>query len=84
MPMPPASVDAVRARSAGRCEADTPACPPGPHDGHHLHHRRTRAQGGGHDPSNLLLVCHSAHRFIHDHPAVSYGAGWLTPRGTRT
>lgn len=43
----------------------------------HRHHRKMRSQGGSDDPSNLLAVCWACHRWIHDHPSVSYGRGWL-------
>lgn len=68
----------VRARSGGRCEAGTPACPAGWHDAHHVHHtRRRRGRPDDHDPAHLLHVCAAAHLWIHDHPARSYEAGWL-------
>jgi hypothetical protein len=71
---------ALHARSGGFCEVSTPACPPGRHEGHHAHHIRLRSQGGGHDPANGLLVCAASHRWIHDHPAISYANGWLERR----
>jgi len=78
--IPTDAVDAVLRRSGGRCEARaTPGC-----SGRweHLHHRRLRSQGGGHDAANLLAVCHFCHRWIHDHPAESYARGWLVRAGT--
>lgn len=69
----------VEARAFGRCEANTPACPLREHRGVHVHHIRRRSQGGGHDPSNLLLCCEEAHAYIHANPAESYEAGWLVP-----
>jgi hypothetical protein len=71
---------ALHVRSGGFCEARTPACPEGRHEGVHAHHIRLRSQGGGHDPANGLLVCAASHRWIHDHPAISYANGWLERR----
>lgn len=70
----------VLARSFGRCEANTPACHPREHAGHHLHHIRLRSQGGGHGPENLLYVCADAHAYIHANPAEAAEQGWLARR----
>lgn len=43
----------------------------------HIHHVLPRSQGGGHDVSNLVLVCLGHHGWIHDHPARSYELGLL-------
>lgn len=32
----------------------------------HAHHIRYRSQGGGHETSNLVLVCRICHELIHD------------------
>jgi hypothetical protein len=74
--------DDVELRAYGRCEANTPACEPREHRGTQVHHRLRRAQGGGHELDNLLLVCDEAHEFIHQNPAASFEAGWLI-RGVR-
>jgi hypothetical protein len=71
---------ALHVRSGGFCEARTPACPEGRHEGVHAHHVRLRSQGGGHDPSNGLLLCAAAHNYVHANPAESYAAGWLAWR----
>lgn len=56
--------EAVIWRSRGLCEANWQGvCPPGPHAGEHVHHRRLRSQGGTHDVENLLHLC----RIVHDH-----------------
>ena len=69
---------AVRVMAGGRCQAHTPDCPPGAHDGHHAHHRCIADRRlGRHDPARGLLVCEQAHRYIHAHPAESYERGWL-------
>lgn len=73
---------AVKFRAYGRCEVNTPACPPREHRGDHCHHVLRRSQTGGHDPALLLLVCAEAHEYIHQHPAESYDKGWLI-RGVR-
>lgn len=72
---------AVRERAGGLCELATPECPPGPHEGHHAHHRRLRSQGGGHGVENGLWCCFRGHRWAHDNPEVSYGMGWLWRSG---
>jgi hypothetical protein len=61
-------------RSAGICEALTPACK---RYGTEFHHVLPRSRGGQHEPGNGLYVCAPCHRFIHDHPAISRQAGWL-------
>lgn len=43
----------------------------------HIHHRKMRSQGGGHTPSNCVLICYRCHDWIHKHPAVSYERGFL-------
>lgn len=59
-------------RSYGMCEVcgDEPAV--------HAHHKLRRSQGGGNSLDNLLAVCPSCHRMIHDNPAFSYREGYLT------
>lgn len=41
-----------------------------------LHHRKLRRHGD-HSADNLVTACSSAHRWIHEHPAVSYAHGLL-------
>ena len=64
--------DAARAErrtmANGWCEADTPACRSGAHQGAHAHHVRLRSQGGGHDVENLRWVCWDGHDWIHANP----------------
>ncbi len=74
--IPARVAEAVRTRSGGRCEAGTEVCTG---RAGHMHHRRMRSQGGKHTTANLLDVCPACHRFIHDHPELSYQAGWLFP-----
>lgn len=68
---------AVEFRAYGRCEANTPACPPREHRGDHCHHILRRSHTSAHDPALLLLVCALAHEYIHAHPAEAYEKGWL-------
>lgn len=69
---------ALRERSGGACEANTPACPWLRHEGHHAHHRSISDRRiGVHDPERGLWVCHLGHSYIHANPAASYDAGWL-------
>ena len=69
---------AVRERAEGLCEANGPACPLGPHQGHHAHHCCIADRRRGvHDPDRGLYVCAEAHRHIHDNPHEAYVRGWL-------
>ena len=72
---------AVQRRSGGLCEADTPDCPPGPHEGVHAHHKRLRSQGGGHDPALMVWVCSVAHSWIHSHPMQAHAFGLILRAG---
>jgi hypothetical protein len=45
------------------------------------HHILRRSQGGSDEASNTLDLCDADHRWIHDHPAVSYERGWLRHPG---
>lgn len=42
-----------------------------------LHHLRPRSRGGLNRPEDCALAHPECHRYIHDHPAESYGRGWL-------
>ena len=46
------------------------------------HHRLMRSQGGTNDLSNLMLLCHGHHNYVHLEPAISYAQGWLIRRGS--
>lgn len=46
----------------------------------HWHHLLPRSAGGPNTAENLIPVCFTCHRWIHDHPAASYEAGWLRSR----
>jgi formate-dependent nitrite reductase cytochrome c552 subunit len=43
----------------------------------HVHHVLPRSSGGSDDFDNLVSVCNSCHRRIHDDPVWSVSAGWL-------
>jgi hypothetical protein len=69
---------ALHVRSGGFCEAHTPACPPGRHEGVHCHHiAPSDRRRGVHDPERGLFCCLKAHHHIHANPAESYENGWL-------
>ena len=70
---------AVIARSRGWCEIVHPGCTG---VGTELHHRLMRSQGGGHGEENLLWLCSTGHRYVHDHPTYAYERGWLLHRET--
>lgn len=35
------------------------------------HHRILRSQGGTHDVDNLVTLCDTAHKWVHNHPAAA-------------
>jgi len=45
------------------------------------HHVLPRARGGPHERWNALGLCHNCHQFIHSHPLLAQGAGWLAKVG---
>lgn len=68
--------EALIARSGGRCEVVTPACPDGWHEGAHGHHCWPSDRDRNiHDPNRGLFVCAPAHDYIHRSPE------WSRPRG---
>lgn len=73
---------ALHLRSGGFCEARTPACPPGRHEGTDAHHcAPSDRDAGRHDPERGLLLCRPGHNYVHATPAESYAAGWLIKSG---
>lgn len=67
-------------RAGYRCEARAPGCWTdvlGAGLEFHCHHKLRRAQGGGDELDNLLVVCPACHAYIHANPEASYEAGWL-------
>lgn len=74
---------AIRARARGRCEATTPACPEGEHDGHHAHHVwPSDRDAGRHDPNRGRLLCAAAHAWVHANPADAEALGLLGRSGS--
>ena len=59
--IPPATRRAVLIRDQGRCQV--PGCRGKRHL--ELHHLLPRAQGGGHDPQNLITLCWTHHELVH-------------------
>jgi hypothetical protein len=70
--------EAVKRRSGGLCEAETPVCEG---IGHHAHHVKVRGMGGSkatdHSEANLLWVSSECHRYIHANVAWSKEQGYL-------
>lgn len=65
----------TRNRAGGRCEV----CG---HAGALEHaHRKSRAQGGGWEPSNTLRLCRVCHAHSHHRPDWSMEHGLMVPRG---
>lgn len=71
-----------RDRASGVCEVwllaqagyPVPTCD---QQGCHAHHILMRSHGGNNNVDNLLWCCSTAHRWIHEHPALSYELGLL-------
>lgn len=60
------------------CEANTPACPSGPHRGWHAHHvRRRKGQADVHAVEGLRWVCWDGHQWAHANPAEARDLGLL-------
>ncbi len=76
--IPPKIRREVLARSHGLCEAHLKGCTG---RGEHLHHKRTRSQGGKHTVENLINACGWCHRYIHDHPGEAYELGLMLRSG---
>lgn len=43
-------------------------------------HRKSRAQGGGWEPSNAMRLCRTCHAYSHHQPDWSIQRGWMVPR----
>lgn len=70
----PKARKAILARCGGWCEARTEACTG---QASHVHHKKTRARGGGDDEGNLLAACPSCHKWIHGNPLEAQRLGLL-------
>ncbi len=74
--IPPAVRRRVLARDRHRCQS--PGCP---HTRFlEIHHKIPRAQGGSHDPENLVTLCAACHARVHRHPASPLLAREKEPR----
>jgi 5-methylcytosine-specific restriction endonuclease McrA len=71
--VPPAVARAIWHRDGGRCRV--PGCRSA--RGLEIHHLVHRANGGTHDPSNLILACSSCHQAHHDGRLVIHGTAEL-------
>ena len=75
---------AIHVRSGGYCEARTPSCKPGPHEGTDCHHRWPSDRDKGlHDPSRGVLLCGPAHLYVHGNPSIARMDGLLMRDGDR-
>jgi 5-methylcytosine-specific restriction endonuclease McrA len=73
---------AIYERAQGMCEARCNVkCEI---SGWQVHHIAGREGSDPHRLENLLLVCASCHRFIHDQPAIAYRRGWMRRRNGAT
>ena len=75
------SREIVQRRAGGLCEARWCWLDDCGYWGTEVHHVLPRAQGGGHEPSNLLLLCSAHHRFAHQAGRRAYELGLLKKRG---
>lgn len=64
----------VLARDRYRCRA--PGC--GSRHFLEIHHVLPQEEGGQHSATNLVTLCGRCHRFLHEHPNVSWAEGLLT------
>lgn len=50
------------------------------------HHRVKRSHGGGHVPSNVVLLCGSCHPWVEEHDVEAVREGWAvhSPTGSAT
>lgn len=67
----------VRIRAGHRCERCLVPTPAG-----HLHHRRSRSVRDQHThcPCNMTWLCPTCHVWVHAHPFVAKGDGWIVSR----
>lgn len=60
-------------RSGGKCEF----CRRPLNNSAHIHHRKLRSQGGGHEEANLALICVADHEWAHANPVAARAHGWI-------
>lgn len=70
--------DACFARDRGQCQARIVTCG-GRLDPHHIWRQ---GQGGPWEDWNLITLCDNCHRWVHEHPLLSWSHGWLVPSWT--
>jgi 5-methylcytosine-specific restriction endonuclease McrA len=66
---------AVKGRSYGVCEYCQSE------RASEMHHRKSRGTGGRWEPSNILHLCGACHRWVTNHPTLSYALGLSLKRG---
>lgn len=66
--------NAIKARSRGRCELQTPVCTGVAVD---IHHRQLAKHAGPMSLANCRATCVACHRHAHSRPAEAYEQGWL-------
>jgi hypothetical protein len=85
-PMPAGRRDEVLSRDNWTCQARRfdPLIPRDCAGRLVVHHRRPKGVGGSglsvHDVDNLVTLCDSHHRFVHEWPYRSYDSGLLVRR----
>jgi hypothetical protein len=73
---------AVHLRSGGFCEARTPSCRVGVHEGSDVHHRwPSDRDRGRHDAARCVLLCAASHLWAHSNPSVARLDGLLMRDG---
>jgi 5-methylcytosine-specific restriction endonuclease McrA len=65
----------VKERSGGRCEARIPSICTG--RASEVHHVKSRARGGSHNPDQLLDCCSRCHFWITTNPRSAHQMGFL-------
>jgi len=66
----------VYVRAVGRCEF---CGVPLPGDAWDAHHRQLRSRGGPDSLPNLVALCRTHHRWVHEHPAAATAVGFMVP-----
>lgn len=76
--MPGVVVEAVIARSGGRCEGQVADVCTG--RAQHLHHRVRRSQGGPHTVENIVHLCEACHTWAHGNVTEARVLGLISSR----
>ena len=74
-------LDAARRESFGRSGGLCVLCvvEGEPEAATHAHHRKLRSQGGDDSAANLMPLCATDHKMVHDYPERSKALGWIVP-----